>query len=164
MRLALGFCGHIAKTAFSSLSARKLEAGHLVEVKLRLTLCCSAVSRFVCVFLRAAPTRRASLNRLPWPLCRLPKHFFSVLTRADDLRRCHSGSRRHCVTFCAPLHLIFSASHVLSFSRSQRGGGGGVGGGGGHGCKAVCRGGRRRAKLVVNELVTMHSRLFGMQR
>lgn len=34
MRLALGFCGHVAKTAFSSLSGRKVEVGNRIEVKL----------------------------------------------------------------------------------------------------------------------------------
>lgn len=68
MRLALGFCGHVAKTAFSSLSARKLEAGHRVEVKLRRTLCCPGVSPFVCLFLRGGSHAAClSLNRLAWP-------------------------------------------------------------------------------------------------
>lgn len=32
MRLALGFCGQFAKATFSSLSAKKLEVGHQIEV------------------------------------------------------------------------------------------------------------------------------------
>lgn len=33
MRLALGFCGQFAKTTFSALSVKKLEVGHLIEVR-----------------------------------------------------------------------------------------------------------------------------------
>lgn len=33
MRLALGFCGQFAKATFSSLSVKKLEVGHHIEVR-----------------------------------------------------------------------------------------------------------------------------------
>lgn len=33
MRLALGFCGQFAKATFSSLSIKKLEVGHHIEVR-----------------------------------------------------------------------------------------------------------------------------------
>lgn len=33
MRLALGFCGQFAKATFSSLSIKKLEVGHYIEVR-----------------------------------------------------------------------------------------------------------------------------------
>lgn len=52
MRLALGFCGQFAKTTFSSLSVRRLEVGHHIEVKgsvsaLRRTLCSLQMLWFV---------------------------------------------------------------------------------------------------------------------
>lgn len=33
MRLALGFCGQFAKATFSSLSIKKLDVGHCIEVR-----------------------------------------------------------------------------------------------------------------------------------
>lgn len=109
MRLALGFCGHVAKTAFSSLSGRKVGVGNRIEVKLRQTVCCCAVSQSLCLFVSAGGFHAyRSLNRLA---CRLPK-CFSALKLANGLRRCHSGTPRNCITFCTLLHLIFSASHI----------------------------------------------------